>query len=70
MTEISLSLVINWDQTGIQYLPVSQWTMDREGMKLIENTIVKINAYYNCICAVTMDGNILPPQLFDVGKTP
>ena len=38
MMEISVSQVINLDQTGIQYLPVSQCTMDREGMKLIENT--------------------------------
>ena len=33
MMEIPGSLVINWDQTGIQYVPVSQWTMEREGMK-------------------------------------
>ena len=36
MMEIPGSLVINWDQTGIQYVPVSQWTMEREGMKWIE----------------------------------
>ena len=38
MMEIPGSSVINWDQTGIQYVPVSQWTMEREGMKWIEIT--------------------------------
>ena len=36
MMEIPGSLAINWDQTGIQYVPVSQWTMEKEGMKWIE----------------------------------
>ena len=38
MMEISGLLVINWDQTGIQYVHVSQWTMEREGMEQIEIT--------------------------------
>ena len=28
MEEIPDSLIINWDQTGLNYVPVSQWTMD------------------------------------------
>ena len=28
MEEIPDELVINWDQTGIKYVPVSQWTME------------------------------------------
>ena len=31
--EIPDELVINWDQTGIHYVPVSSWTMDKEGRK-------------------------------------
>ena len=38
MMEIPGLLVINWDQTGIQYVHVSQWTVEREGIKLIEIT--------------------------------
>ena len=28
MEEISDELVVNWDQTGIKYVPVSQWMME------------------------------------------
>ena len=38
MVEIPGLLVINWDQTGIQYVHVLQLTMEREGMKQIEIT--------------------------------
>ena len=36
MLEIPVSLVINWDQTGIQYVPVSSWTMEIAGLKQVE----------------------------------
>lgn len=35
---IPAELVINWDQTGINIVPVSQWTMDVEGSKRVEIT--------------------------------
>ena len=28
MEEIPDELVVNWDQTGIKYVPVSEWTME------------------------------------------
>jgi len=31
--EIPDSLVLNWDQTGIHYIPVSNWTVAEEGSK-------------------------------------
>ena len=33
MEEIPPELVINWDQTGIHYVPVSSWTMAKVGSK-------------------------------------
>jgi hypothetical protein len=33
MYKILPELVINWDQTGINIVPLSQWTMDVEGAK-------------------------------------
>ena len=36
MNEIPDDLVLNWDQTGIYYVPVSSWMMDKEGSKIIE----------------------------------
>ena len=36
MEEIPKELVINWDHIGIHYVPVSNWTMAKEGSKRIE----------------------------------
>ena len=33
MEDIPDELVVNWDQIGIKYVPVSQWTMERKGAK-------------------------------------
>ena len=70
MMEIPGSLVIIWDQTGIQYVPVSQWTMEREGMKRIEIAGNQDKRQITAVFGVTMDGNFLPPQLVYAGKTP
>ena len=35
MDEIPTQLVINWDQTGIHYVPVSEWTMEKCGAKRV-----------------------------------
>jgi len=34
--EIPDDLVVNWDQTGIYYIPVSDWTMEKVGAKRVE----------------------------------
>ena len=33
MDDLLAELVINWDQTGLNYIPVSEWTMEKEGAK-------------------------------------
>ena len=33
MDEVPLELVVNWDQTGLKYVPVSEGTMAEEGSK-------------------------------------
>jgi hypothetical protein len=38
MYKIPPELVINWDQTGINIVPVSQWTMEVEGAERVEIT--------------------------------
>ncbi len=35
MEEIPRDLIINWDHTGIKYVPVSNWTMAKEGSKRV-----------------------------------
>ena len=36
LDEILPALIINWDQTGINYVPVLSWTMEVEGSKRVE----------------------------------
>jgi len=36
LAEIPFDLVINFDQTGINYIPVSSWTMELQGAKHVE----------------------------------
>ena len=31
MEEIPQDLILNWDQTAVNYVPVSNWTMAKEG---------------------------------------
>ena len=35
MDEISEDMIVNWDQTGINYVLVSSWNMEEEGSKRI-----------------------------------
>ena len=34
--DIPFDLIINWNQTGIHYVPVGSWTIDKEGSKRVE----------------------------------
>ena len=36
MDEVLPELIITWDQTGLNYVPVSSWTMAEEGCKRVE----------------------------------
>ena len=36
MEKVPSELVINWDHTGLHYVPVSNWTMAKEGAKRVE----------------------------------
>ena len=36
MDEISEQLIINWDQTGLNYVLLAQWTMEEEGAKHVQ----------------------------------
>ena len=69
MDEVPAELVINWDQTGLNYVPVSQWTMEQEGAKRVEidgkDDKRQITAVFGC----SMSGDFLPPQLVYQGKT-
>ena len=66
MESIPESLVLNWDQTGINIVPSSAWTMDQQGAKRVEVIGVgQITAVFCC----SLSGEFLPLQVIYTGKT-
>ena len=70
MDEVPPELVINWDQTGIHYVSVSSWTMEKEGSKRIEIVGIDDKRQLTAIFAGSLSGDFLPPQLVYKGKSP
>ena len=69
MDEVPSELIINWDQTALSYVPVSQWTMEEEGAKRVKidgkDDKRQITAVFGC----SLTGDFLPLQLIYQGKT-
>ena len=57
MEEIPHDLVINWDQTGIHYIPVSSWTMEKEGVKRVEITAVNDKRQITAVFGGSLTGD-------------
>ena len=68
MDEISAELVINFDRTAINYVPVSCWTMEKEGNKHVE-IIGKDKCQITAVLAGTLNGDFLPVQIVYKGTT-
>lgn len=69
MEDIPYDLVINWDHTGINYVPVSNWTMAAEGSKQIEVAGLGDKRQLTVVYSASMTGDFLPPQVIYSGKT-
>ena len=69
MDEIPFDLVINWDQTGVHYVPVGSWTMEKEGSKRVEIIGVDDKRQITAVFAGSLTGDFLPPQLIYKGTT-
>ena len=59
----------NFDQTGINYVPVTSWTMEQEGSKHVEVVAKDDKWQITVIFAASFTGEFLPPQLVYQGKT-
>ena len=69
MEDIPVDLIMNWDQTGIHYVPVSSYTMEREGSKRVEIAGIDNKRQITAVFVGTMSGIFLPIQLIYQGKT-
>ena len=67
--EISNSLVLNWDQKAVRYVPVSSWTMEKEGAKREEIIGSDERRQITALFTVSMPGDFLAPQLIYQSKT-
>ena len=70
MEDIPNELVINWDHTGIHYVPVSNWTMAAEGLKWIEVAGLGDKRQLTAVFGASLAGDFLLPQIIYAGKTP
>ena len=66
--EIPDGLKINWDQTGINYVLVSELTMTKEGSKCVEVVGLKDKRQIIAVFSESMSGDSLPVQLVYQGK--
>lgn len=64
MEEIPKELVINWNHTGIHYIPVSNWTMAKEGSK---SAGTEYKRQITAVFANTIAGDFLCPQIIYSG---
>ena len=67
--DIPWDMVFNWDQTGLKLVPVSSWTMAKEGSKQVPVVGKEDKREITALLAVTASGTLLPPQLIYQGKT-
>ena len=67
--EIPLELVINWDQTGLNYVPSDSYTMEKEGTKRVPIIAADDKCQITAVFAGTLTGGFLPPQLIYKGTT-
>ena len=63
------NMIINWDHTGIHYVPVSNWTSAKEGSERVEIGGAEDKRQITAVFVATMSGNCLPLQVGYAGKT-
>lgn len=69
MEDIPPELVLNWDQTGVNLVPASSWTMKRKGSKRVEIKGLNDKRQITCVFCVSLFSDFLPIQVIYGGKT-
>ena len=66
MDEIPPELIITFDQTGINYVPVSSWTMEETGKKRVDIIGKDDERQITAVFGASLSGDFLPVQLASV----
>ena len=61
--------MVNWDQSGINIVPSSNWTMEQEGASRVEIVGLNDKRQITMTFAASLSGDFLPPQILYKGKT-
>ena len=69
MEKVPSELVFNWDHTGIDIVPGTQWTMEPKGSKRVELAGLNDKRQITAVLCATLAGEFLPVQLIYQGKT-
>ena len=67
--QIPDSMIIKFDQTGVNIIPSSEWTMDDQGTKQVKVAGLGDKRKVTLALGCAMNGTILPPQVIYRGKT-
>lgn len=62
-------MVINWDQTNLKLVPVSNWTLADKGSKQVSIVGLDDKREITVLLAASMFGSMLPPQILYQGTT-
>ena len=62
-------LIFNFDQTSVNIIPVSDWTLEKEGSKQVDITGIDDKRAITALLGGTASGHMLPPQLIYQGTT-
>ena len=63
MENIPEELIINWDQTSLKYVPMSNWTFADKGSKWVEIAGLDDKHQMTVLLSCTMKGKLLPIQV-------
>ena len=69
MDSVPPELVINFDQTALNYVPIPDWTMEKEGTTQVEIIAKDDKRQLTAVFAGSATGEFLPLQLIYEGKT-
>ena len=69
MEEIPPKLILNWDQSGLNVVPSSLWSMEQRGAKRVELAGLNDKCQITAVFCGTLSGDFLSVQLVYQGKT-
>ena len=70
LEDIPKYLIINWDQTAVKFVPVSNWTQEVKSAKQVEIASTGNKRQITATLTVTASGEMLSAQIIYGGKTP